>query len=125
MTTDQLTHDAEDEEVFDPAAAPWSAESLYRISSGQRRLLFLEIISYAVVRAERAAETRGEWDSFNSRLRRWRDRHWGSRPWPGVVNDSAQFREAVEAIATTFTEARPDEGRGVRYVGRRSQPLDR
>jgi hypothetical protein len=97
----------------------WSLEKLYSRGQDGRRILFLELIAWAITQAEEP-DTRGKWDAFTHELTMTRDKVWGKRPWPNAI-DNETFLAHVRRMAEVFANSHPRNG--VTYEGRRTNPL--
>jgi hypothetical protein len=98
----------------------WSPAKLYSRGQEGRRILFLELIAWAIVQAE-AHETREEWDYFANQLASARREVWGERPWPGAKDNDTFFAQ-VRGMANVFANSHPTTG--VRYERRKTDPLE-
>jgi hypothetical protein len=68
-----------------------------------RRVMFLELVAWAIQEAEQAA-ARGEIATFASDLASNRERHWKPMPWKGAANDPDRFARHVDDLARGFTD---------------------
>lgn len=96
-----------------PAPHPWSASKLYRRSEANRRVLFLELVAWAIFNIEECA-TLEEYEAFEQELRDLRKREWGERPWSSAT-DAERFERHVLNMARGFTTADY-------YLNRKRQP---
>jgi hypothetical protein len=87
-------------------------EALYRKSKDHRRVLFLELMAWAISEIERYDMT--------AELEEHKLRIWGERPWSGATN-ADEFKKHVLDLAKTFTEA--DGAGGAWYANRKHGPL--
>ena len=98
-------------------AIVWSAADLYRRSDTNRRVMLLELLGWAIWRAE-SCVSRQEFEAFEQELRNVRSSVWGERPWSGATDPDA-FRRHVVGMADAFTARSPV------YPSRQHQPLAR
>lgn len=93
----------------------WSPHRLYKRSAENRRILALELLAAAIVKAEQCA-TREEFEAFEQELRSVRAATWGQVPWSGAT-DPARFEEHAFDMLRAFTD------RPAIYPNRNNQPL--
>jgi hypothetical protein len=89
-----------------PAGTPpevLDATALYARSVENRRVMFLELVAWAIQQAEQAA-ARGEVTAFTSNLVWCRERDWKPHPWPGAAKDPERFARHVADLARGFTD---------------------
>jgi len=80
------------------------AEVLYRRDKTERRVMILELMAWAVRKAERIHADPEEARAFREELKRTRCETWGRRPWPKIEKDD-RFRRYVLQIAETFSNS--------------------
>jgi hypothetical protein len=97
----------------------WSAAKLYSRGQEKRRIMFLELMAWAIYNVE-TIETWRQWESFTKELVETREQVWGARPWPGATDNDA-FLKHVQQIADVFANA--DADTGVKYERRKTNPL--
>jgi hypothetical protein len=93
------------QDATDNGGREWSAADLYGRSLGHRRILFLELIAWAIKQAE-APRTRAEFGRFEAALQRARVADWGTLPWPTLpwpkATDGERFERYVRDLANGF-----------------------
>ena len=82
----------------------------------------LQAIALQAIYHAETIETRKEWDEFTAELAKTRTAVWCQRPWPRAKSNDG-FLDHVRNLAETFANSRPSEGDGVRYEGRKTNPL--
>ncbi len=92
------------------------AEILYGTSKGHRRVLFLELMAWAITQAEDDDTV-----EFRDELKQHRKSIWGSRPWAGAASDEEEFLAHVADMARVFAGC--DGAGGAWYPNRKSGPL--
>jgi hypothetical protein len=102
-----------------PNTEPWSPAKLYGRSEDYKRVLFLELMAWAIYSME-TIDTRREWESFTKELVDTRERVWGARPWSNAT-DNDTFLKHVQHMANVFANA--DVKTGVKYDRRKTKPL--
>jgi hypothetical protein len=83
---------------------------LYRRTPEYRQILLLELLAWAI----RRAETCEDFAAFECELRETRQAEWGTLPWSGA-KDAERFERHVLDIARAFTTSAP-------YKNRRHEP---
>jgi hypothetical protein len=86
------------------ARAPWVADKLYRRNTEYRRVMFLELLAWAICKLE-GFETEQEAYAFFAELVRTREERWGDRPWPRAATDHDAYLRHVREIADVFATA--------------------
>jgi hypothetical protein len=89
---------------------------LYKRSKQNRRVLFLELMAWAI----NQAEVHGEDKAFFDALIANREKRWAHRPWPGAAESPTAFLDWVRRMAEPFAESSTDTG--LRYPNRKKQP---
>jgi hypothetical protein len=82
-----------------PESKP-SAEALYERSAGNRRIMFLELVAWAIVQIEQQPPE--ALSRFTGELEMSRRREWHEMPWPGAAKDEQRFERHVLDLARTF-----------------------
>jgi hypothetical protein len=102
-----------------PANEPeWDASKLYRRSPKNRRVLFLELLVWAIHNAEQV-RSREEFKEFEAELREVRESVWSQRPWRGAAAGNDAYLRHVASVADVFANASVE---GVSYPGRKTTP---
>ncbi|HMJ36173.1 MAG TPA: hypothetical protein VK501_19895 [Baekduia sp.] len=83
-----------------PGGRP-SAEALYDRSVGNRRIMFLELVAWAIVQIEQQPPE--ALSRFTGELEMSRRREWRELPWPGAAKDEERLERHVLDLARTFT----------------------
>lgn len=91
-------------------------EILYATSKAHRRVLFLELMAWAIRQAEEDDD--GE---FRDELKEHRQGHWGNRPWPGAAKNEDDYLKHVADMARVFAGC--DNAGGAWYPNRKHGPL--
>lgn len=102
-----------------PKDGPWTPRDVYTRNPSHRRVLFLELMVWAIYYVE-SIDTRREWDEFKKELVKTRERIMNPRPWTKATDDEC-FREHVQEMAAVFANA--DAEVGVSYPSRKTDPL--
>lgn len=85
-----------------PGEPTWTPADLYGRPLGNRRIMFLELVAWAIEQIE-APRTREAFEAFEQELQRARvENGWGSLPWPRAT-DPERFLTHVERLAEGFT----------------------
>jgi hypothetical protein len=112
----ELTESTTTEKKPRTAITRAAATKLYSRSKENRRVMFLELMAWAINQAEQHGDDR----PFFEQLVANRQRRWGDRPWAGAANDTAAFDQHVASMAQVFSGSTPKTG--VRYRNREKQP---
>jgi hypothetical protein len=96
----------------------WEGSNLYRRSPKFRRVMFLELLAWAIHQAE-DTNSREHLREFEEELVRVREDVWSIRPWPEAAGDNDAFPEHVRELADVFANAHPED---VNYPGRNTNP---
>lgn len=100
----------------------WGPISLYGKDVPARRIYFLELVAWAIHRAE-SFHTRDEAAEFGKHLTATRKAVWGEgKPWRGAAHSGMAFLDHVRAMADVFAHAPSAEE--ALYPNREHQPLD-
>jgi hypothetical protein len=94
---------------------PWSVADLYRRSAGNRRVMFLELMAWAIISIE-GFESREGFAQFRAGATRLARAGMVRHPWNGAT-EREPFLRHVESLAKAFTADWP-----VQYTARRHQP---
>lgn len=105
----------------DLGAGEWDTSRLYSRGQEKRRVMFLELMVWAIHCIE-SIETRREWEAFTAELVETRKEVWGDRPWPKATDNDA-FLEHVRKMAHVFANSDSNSETGVLYDRRETNPL--
>lgn len=88
--------------TYDEDTRTWTPTDLYERSMDNRRIMFLELVAWAIAEAERPV-TRVAFGRFEAELKAARLANgWGPMPWPRA-KDPERFAKHVESLANGFT----------------------
>jgi hypothetical protein len=97
----------------------WNGDSVYNLGHEYRRVLFLELMAWAICHVE-SFDTREEADAFFAELKRTRRERWGEMPWPRSASDPEAYFRNIRVMADVFAHADGD----VNFPNRRTSPLE-